>query len=213
MRTGAIILCGGRSTRMGRDKATLPFGPETMLERMVRIVGTVVDPARIVVVAALGQPLPALPSKIRVVRDRTPDCGPLEGLAAGLSALAREAEVVFATSCDSPLLLPAFVTAMLDRIAGGDWLIAAPQGDEYAHPLAAAYRLEVLPQVERLLAADRRSLQGLLDSVPTRRVPLAELREADPALANLQNINTPEAYEAALLAAGFTAVSDPLRGT
>lgn len=213
MRTGAIILCGGRSTRMGRDKATLPFGPETMLERMIRIVGTVVDPARVVVVAAPGQPLPALPSGVRIVRDRTPDCGPLEGLATGLAALHGLADSVFATSCDSPLLVPAFVTAMLDRLAAGDWLIAAPQGEEYAHPLAAAYRLEVLPQVETRLAADQRSLQGLLDSVPTLRVPQTELRGADPALASLLNINTPEAYDEALLAVGFTAVSDSLRGT
>ncbi len=213
MRTGAIILCGGRSTRMGRDKGTLPFGPETMLERMIRIVSAVVDPARIVVVAAPGQPLPTLPSGIRIVRDRTPDCGPLEGLATGLAALQELADFVFATSCDSPLLVPAFVTAMLDQLAGGDWLVAAPQGPEYAHPLAAAYRLDVLPQVERLLAAGRRSLQGLLDSVPTLRVPLAELQGADPALVSLHNINTPEAYQAALRAAGFTAVSDPLRGT
>ena len=213
MRTGAIILCGGRSTRMGRDKATLPFGLETMLERMVRIVNTVVDPARIVVVAATGQPLPALPSEIRIVRDRTPDCGPLEGLAAGLAALEREAEAVFATSCDSPLLLPEFVTAMLGWLDGVDWRIAAPQGELYAHPLAAAYRLEVLPQVERLLAEGRRSLQGLLDSVPTLRVPLADLRSVDPTLASLKNINTPGVYKEALLAAGFAAVSDLLHGT
>ena len=61
-----IVLCGGKSTRMGVPKATLPFGPETMLQRVVRLLGTVVSP--IVVVAARGQELaPELP---RARRDR-----------------------------------------------------------------------------------------------------------------------------------------------
>jgi len=56
MIAGGIVLCGGKSTRMGVPKATLPFGPETMLQRVVRLLGTVVSP--VVVVAAQGQPLP-----------------------------------------------------------------------------------------------------------------------------------------------------------
>jgi len=203
MRTGAIILCGGRSTRMGRDKASLPFGPETMLERMVRLVGESVAPARIVVVASPDQPLPLLPAPVRVTLDRTPDAGPLEGLAAGLAALGGLADAAFATSCDAPLLVPAFITRMFELLDGGDWQIAAPQGEEYAHPLGAAYRLSVFPEAERLLAEDRRSLQGLLASVPTRRVPLADLQDIDQELASLKNVNTPEAYDAALRAAGF----------
>ena len=56
---GGIVLCGGKSTRMGVAKAVLPFGPETMLQRVVRLLGTVVAP--IVVVAARDQELPPLP--------------------------------------------------------------------------------------------------------------------------------------------------------
>ena len=52
MTNAGIILCGGRSTRMGRDKATLPFGPELMLQRVVRLLGEAVQ--RIVIVAATG---------------------------------------------------------------------------------------------------------------------------------------------------------------
>ena len=56
------MLCGGKSTRMGEPKATLPFGPETMLQRVVRLLGTVVSP--IVAVAAREQVLPALPADV-----------------------------------------------------------------------------------------------------------------------------------------------------
>ena len=67
MNTGGIILCGGKSTRMGSPKAWLPFGPETMLQRVVRLLGTVVSP--IVAVAAPEQSLPELPAEVIVTRD------------------------------------------------------------------------------------------------------------------------------------------------
>src|SRR3712207_5253303 len=75
---GGIVLCGGRSSRMGQAKAWLPFGPELMLQRVVRLLGQAVQP--IVVVAAEGQDLPPLPPKTEVVRDAVSDRGPLEGL-------------------------------------------------------------------------------------------------------------------------------------
>ncbi len=71
---GGIVLCGGKSTRMGVAKATLPFGPETMLQRVVRLLGTVVSP--IVVVAAREQELPALPAEVIVTRDEREAPGP-----------------------------------------------------------------------------------------------------------------------------------------
>src|SRR5436309_2393107 len=86
---GGIILAGGKSSRMGLPKATLPFGPELMLQRVVRLLSAVVNP--IVVVAAPGQELPALPSDVLVTRDEREARGPLEGLFAGLSALASHA--------------------------------------------------------------------------------------------------------------------------
>ena len=63
MTTGGIVLCGGRSERMGRPKVMLPFGPETMLQRVVRLVGAVGGP--VVAVAAAGQELPELDAAIR----------------------------------------------------------------------------------------------------------------------------------------------------
>ncbi len=87
MATGqaGIVLCGGKSSRMGTSKALLPFGPETMLQRVVRLLGEIVSP--IVVVAALDQELPELPGSVIVTRDENEGRGPLEGLRAGLKAL------------------------------------------------------------------------------------------------------------------------------
>ena len=79
-RTAGVVLCGGQSSRMGRPKAWLPFGGEVMLVRVVRLLGEVVSP--LVVVAAPGQDVPALPADVAVVRDPERGRGPLQGLAA-----------------------------------------------------------------------------------------------------------------------------------
>jgi molybdopterin-guanine dinucleotide biosynthesis protein A len=201
LRRGAIVLCGGRSTRMGRDKASLPFGPETMLGRVVRLLGEVVETRRIVVVAARDQALPPLPPEVVVARDGHDDCGPLEGLAAGLRAIGDRADIVYATSCDVPLLVPAFVGRMFDHLGAHE--IAVPRDTTFTHPLAAVYRTTVLARAERLLAADRRKLRLLLDEANVREVPVAALRDVDPTLGTLENLNTPEDYRAALDAAGL----------
>ncbi|HUQ68094.1 MAG TPA: molybdenum cofactor guanylyltransferase [Planctomycetaceae bacterium] len=201
MQTGAIVLCGGRSSRMGRDKATLPFGPEVMLQRVVRLLNEVVPAGHIVIVAAVEQVLPELPAGVTIARDSRPQRGPLEGLAAGLQALPTGIEAVYATSCDVPLMVPAFVARMFAEL--GDCDIAVPRDAEHHHPLAAVYRTSVLSRVERLLEGDRLRPRFLFDEARTREVPVDELRDVDPELRTLMNLNTPEDYRAALAAAGF----------
>ena len=142
MTAGGIVLCGGKSTRMGVPKATLPFGPETMLQRVVRLLGTVVSP--IVVVAAREQSLPPLPDEVAVTRDEREQRGPLEGLRAGLKALPNFVEVAYITSCDVPLLEPAFVERMVELL--GDHDIAVMEIDGFPHPLSAVYRRDTLPR-------------------------------------------------------------------
>ncbi len=208
MKRGAIVLCGGQSTRMGSSKAMLPFGPERMLQRVVRLVGEVVPRENIVVVAAEGQELPPLPDEITVTRDRQPHRGPLEGLACGLAALAEKADAVYATSCDVPLIVPAFIQRMFELVAGHD--IAVPKEEKFHHPLAAVYRTSVLPQVEELLAADRLRPVFLFEQCQTREVAVDELLVADPQLKSLRNVNQPADYASALQEAGFD-LSDDIR--
>ena len=198
MQAAGIVLCGGKSTRMGSPKALLRFGAETMLQRVVRLLATVVSP--IVVVAAPEQSLPALPDVI-VTRDEQESRGPLEGLRAGLKGLPAASEIAYVTSCDVPLLVPGFVRQMIDLL--GDHDIAVMDIDGFPHPLSAVYRRTTLPHVEALLAHDRLRPVFLFDAVRTRRVQPAEMVSADPELLTLRNLNTREDYLAALSYAGL----------
>jgi molybdenum cofactor guanylyltransferase len=200
---GGIVLCGGRSTRMGSSKALLAFGAETMLQRVVRLLSTVVSP--IVVVAAPRQPLPELPADVTVTRDEQEGRGPLEGLRAGLKGLPSSVEVAYVTSCDVPLLVPDFVRRLLVLV--GDYDIAVIEIDGFLHPLSAVYRRDTLPSVEALLARDQLRPAFLFESTRTRRVGPAEMVSADPDLLTLRNLNTREDYLDALAAAGLTGES------
>jgi molybdopterin-guanine dinucleotide biosynthesis protein A len=204
MSAGAIVLCGGKSTRMGTPKALLPFGPETMLQRVVRLLADVVSV--IVVVAAADQPLPELPRHAIITRDEQKGRGPLEGLRAGLKALPTDVEAAYVTSCDVPLLEPAFVREMLDLANGFD--IAVMEIDGFPHPLSAVYRRAVLSHVEELLAANRLRPVFLFDRVKTRRIRPDEIT-TDPELRTLRNLNTREEYEQALVDAGISSTSVP----
>lgn len=197
--TGGVVLCGGLSTRMGTSKAMLPFGPETMLQRVVRLLGTVVSP--IVVVAAQTQELPALPAGIIVTHDEREARGPLEGIRAGLKALPSHVDAAYITSCDVPLLVPAFVQKMVELAEGYD--IVVTEIDGFAHPLSAIYRRTALPHADALLAEDQLRVSHLFGRVRTRRVPTSEMTGVDPELETLRNLNTQDDYVAALAAAGY----------
>src|SRR5439155_13587628 len=191
---GGIVLCGGQSQRMGRPKAWLPFGGELMLPRVVRLLGQAVRP--LVVVAAPDQEVPPLPDDVTVVRDEEKGRGPLQGLAAGLDALAGRAAAAYLSSCDVPFLRPAFVRRLVELL--GAHAICVPRAGGYHHPLAAVYRLGVAEAVRRLLAEDRLRPFFLFEAVPTRVVEPAELADVDATLQTLRNLNTPQEYEVAL---------------
>lgn len=200
VRVGGIVLCGGLSSRMGLPKATLPVGSETMLGRVVRIVDQVVSP--IVVVAAPGQTVPRLAQNPQVVHDRTVGRGPLAGLEAGLEAITGHADAVYATSCDVPLLRTAFVNQLVSLLEDHD--VVVPVDGKFYHPLAAVYRVGVLAEVTDLLAQDQLRPRFLFDRVRTRTVDVAELREVDPELDSLTNLNHPHDYAAALEKLGLS---------
>jgi len=202
---GAVILCGGRSRRMGRAKAWLPFGPEVMLQRIVRRIGQVAEP--IVVVAAPDQDLPDLPGPVTIVRDPVADRGPLQGLAAGLAALPDRVELAYASATDVPFLEPAWIAQLARLIEDHD--LAIPEVGGYLHPLAALYRRgTVLPAVEALLAADRLRPVFLLEVLRARVLDAGAMAEVDPGLGTLRNLNTPEEYRDALRDAGFSIGGD-----
>lgn len=198
MNVGGVVLCGGESRRMGRPKALLPFAGEPLVARVARLVGQAVGPP-LVVVAAAGQELPPLPLGALAARDRRPGLGPLEAIAAGLTALAGihpPPEAALVVSCDAPLLSPAFARRIVSLL--GEHQAAAPRIDGLWRPLAAVYRLSALPVMERMLAADQRRMSDLLERLSAREISAAELQDVDPELRSLVNVNRPEEYARAL---------------
>ena len=206
MNCGGIVLCGGKSSRMGLPKALLPFGPELLLQRVVRLLGQAVMP--IVVVAAADQELPDLPGEVQIARDREVYRGPLAGIAGGLAALSQRVDAAFATSCEVRCLSPALVCRVVEQL--GDAYVAVPRALGFQHPLAAVYRTRVRPHVEALLAADRLRPVFLFERVRTRELEAEELLDVDPGLRSLSNLNHPADYLAALAEAGFAAPPDDL---
>jgi molybdenum cofactor guanylyltransferase len=198
----AVVLCGGESRRMGRPKAWLPFGQEFMLQRVVRLVGTVAR--SIVVVAAPDQEIPEIPADVTLVRDPVSRRGPLQGLAAGLGALADSVELAYATATDVPFLEPCWLTRLAELSDGYDLVIPFVGG--FHHPLAALYRPSaVLPAIGGLLKEDRLRPVFLVEAVKTRIVDETEMRSVDSELQTLRNLNFPEDYQRALQDAGLGA--------
>ena len=193
MTRGAIILCGGQSARMGQDKALLPIGDgETMLQRVVDRVSQAVPAERIVCVAARDQALPSLPASVRVVRDPVPHLGPLAGLMAGLGAV-QDARDVFVAGCDVPLLVPAVVERLFDRLDRHE--IVAPRDARRWYPLHAVYQVSVRARVQDLLELPRRSLVALIEASDTQALSLDEFRDVDPQLHSFAPCNTRLEYE------------------
>lgn len=197
---GGVVLCGGKSSRMGRPKLSLPFGSELMLPRVVRIMSEVVLP--IVVVAATGQDLPELPSNVRIVRDEQEYLGPLAGIELGLRALQESGvEAAYVSSCDVPLLQTAFIAEMIRRL--GTHELAVPREGEFHHPLAGVYRVSLVERVRCLVAEQRLRPLFLIQQSDSVEVPVNELRGVDPELQSLRNVNRPEDYAAVLQLAGL----------
>jgi molybdopterin-guanine dinucleotide biosynthesis protein A len=200
MGEAALVLCGGFSRRMGRDKWSLPFGGETLLARTVRLVGEVVD--EVWVVAREGQDLPA---GFRVARDPAQGDGPLAGLAAGLAAM--RAERAFLTSCDVPFLRPALVRRLFDLARGH--AAAVPFVHGHHMTTAAVYGRGALPVARRLLGERRLRPLFLAEELKARSVTEAELSDVDPGLESFRNCNTPQEYWSALRDAGVVGEVDP----
>lgn len=195
-----IVLAGGRSSRMGTAKASLAWDGTTLLHRVVEAVGGAVD--RVLVVRSLGQPLPALPHRVSVIDDDHPDRGPLQGMLAGLRAVEEADAVAFVCATDMPLLQPAFVARVLACLPP-DTDAAVPRIEAACHPLAAAYRVCLAPEIASMLEAGDRRLMGLLERsrvewLDARRLlDDPKLASADPRLDSLLNLNTPSDYAAA----------------
>jgi molybdopterin-guanine dinucleotide biosynthesis protein A len=183
---------------MGRDKATLPFGNETLLARVVRTARMVVDD-----VVLVGESDAAWPDGVRVVRDPVEGLGPLAGLATGLSVAHGDHALLLA--CDMPLLVPAVLRRLLESL--GDAEACVPLVDTVPMTTCAVYARSVLPRAQVQLASSTRSLRALLTNASVRWMTEEQVRELDPELLSFWDCDTPERYRAALLKAGLPSAS------
>lgn len=194
MGESAIVLCGGRSTRMGRDKARLAFGDETLLGRVVRLVRDVADD--VVLVAREGQLLPA---GFEAVRDSAEGLGPLAGIAVGLGAI--RGERAFVAACDMPLLRPALARRLFELSEGVEACVPVVEG--YPVPTCAVYGRSAAARAGELVALRELRPRTFLEGLRTRFVAEDELRDVDPELLSFLDCDDEQAYRKALRAAGL----------
>jgi molybdopterin-guanine dinucleotide biosynthesis protein A len=206
----AIILAGGESKRMGRDKAALPFNGETLLQRVIACV----QPLFVQTLVSVRQPRAdvALPQ----ICDMQADSGPLAGLVSTLESVTTP--WVFVVACDMP-----FVTAkVVERLAefrsqltplslsqegsglassekwrSGEAQAVVPMIDGYPQPLTAFYARAALDEMRASLAAGDKSLRGMLQRLNVCYVSEAALRDCDPQLRSFFDLDTPQDYLAA----------------
>jgi molybdenum cofactor guanylyltransferase len=199
--SAGVVLAGGRSSRMGTPKAALEWHGSTLLRRTVGILARATG-GPVVVVRAPGQELPALPPEVEIISDPREGKGPVQGLAAGLGALAGRADVAFVSSTDMPFLHPAFVRRVLRAVyEGAD--VGLPVARGYPQPLAAAYRTKLASLAEQLIIAERLRPAFLFEQCAVTRLDEKSLKDdpvlaaLDPGLDSVVNINEPDEYRTA----------------
>jgi molybdenum cofactor guanylyltransferase len=185
-----IILAGGRSQRMGTNKALLPLpgqASETFLAHLVSTLSPLCAELLIVARDPAQFAHVALP-ETRLVFDEKPGGGPLMGLYSGLNAM--QATTALVVAVDMPFVQPALLAFLLDCYKQ-DTLIV-PRVEGIPQVLLALYPRSILPQIETLLQQKKRAPRALLEIAPVHYIEEAQLRQVDPQLRSFIGINTPE---------------------
>ena len=175
------ILCGGKSSRMGRDKKNLDWHGEPLIRHMLRGFPDCDD-----LFLAANEETRDLPYGVRTVNDQYPGCGPLAGLHASL--LSMKHDVLFAVSCDAPLIDRRTAEILCSEL--GAHTAAVPKtADGRVHPLAALYRREAIEAAERQLSQGKYKLRDFLAELDVAYVPGTILPYG---VLTLSNLNAPE---------------------
>jgi molybdopterin-guanine dinucleotide biosynthesis protein A len=186
-----VVLAGGESRRMGRDKASLTVCGRQLLRTVVERLAAVTDEVIVASSRHHREEWPRLPATF--VEDETPGGGPLAGLQAGLRAARRDH--VLLVACDMPFLSLPLLRALRDHRPECDAFV--PRVGSRWQPLHGIYSRSCLAAIDRLLLQDRASLHELLSAVQTRVVPPHLLRLYDPEGLSFFNLNYPTDCELA----------------
>jgi molybdopterin-guanine dinucleotide biosynthesis protein A len=187
---GAIVLCGGKSTRLGIDKTQLIFHGQTFLERVVSQVEKVCHPVILVGDADFSQH--QLPPNVQWATDENPNCGPLEGIRVGLAKLAPQVDFAFVTSCDVPLIDPQLIRFLFHKIS--DHQAVVPVSEKRIFGMTAVYRTKLHGRIDQRIQSGQLRVSELATSFPTHQIPVNLLREIDPNLDSMTNINSAVDY-------------------
>ncbi len=191
-----FVLAGGASRRMGRDKAKLLLGDETMVERQLRLLRSVCrsavvlgPPANLAGITSAGSPLPCWP-------DELPGRGPLGGLYTGLRRTRTDFNLFL--SCDLPFMETPFLHMLCQRALECRADVTVPESRDHGRePLCAVYRRRALAAIRKSLAAAEYKVDRFFSRVRCEVVPWSEIARAGFAPRIFANMNTPEDYEAA----------------
>jgi molybdopterin-guanine dinucleotide biosynthesis protein A len=186
-----FVVAGGKSRRMGADKALLPWEGSTLLDHAVARLRAVCDE----VVVLPGAEPRYTDRGVPVVVDRDPDAGALGGVASGLEAVP-DGRGLF-LGVDLPFVPIALLRHLLALAEGWDAVVpASPQGPE---PLCAVYTSACREPVRRALTEGRLKMTAFWSDVRVRVVPPEELRPFGDPSSLFRNLNTPDDYERARL--------------
>lgn len=173
-----FVLVGGRSSRMGRDKAMLPLRGRTMVEAVAAAVAAATGS-----VILIGDPLRYQALGFHVIADERPGLGPLGGIATALSNTSEQWNLI--TACDMPNLTAPFLQSLLAAAGRGDADCLLPEWNQMPEPLCAVYHVRCLPTIRE--AIDRGVLK-VIDALARLRIT----RLNSPEISYFQNVNTPE---------------------
>ncbi len=185
----AFILAGGKSTRMGTDKAFVEYDGRTLLARALDLARSMTPDVRIV-----GSPEKFAPFA-PVVEDIFRECGPLGGIHAALRTSLTELNVMLAV--DTPFVSWAFLQYLISQARSAPGAAAVvPRDESGSQPLCAIYRRQFADAAEAALRAGRNRIDILFATVPTRVIEPQELEAAGFSRSIFRNLNTPEELEA-----------------
>ncbi len=184
-----FVLAGGKSTRMGRDKAALSLNGRTLLETALAAVRPVVNEVFI-----LGPREPYC-NFAPVVADIFPGCGPLSGIHAALAQTKTEFNLMIAV--DTPFLSAGLLRYLAERALAARAVVTAPEINGYPQPLCAVYSQDFLPIAERALRAGAYKIVPLFPNGGTLVIRETELARVAFTAEMFENLNTPEDLERA----------------
>ncbi|HEX9976232.1 MAG TPA: molybdenum cofactor guanylyltransferase [Dehalococcoidales bacterium] len=206
MKTTAIILCGGKNLRLGRNKALEVIGGKTLIERVMERLRPLAS--QILVVTSKEKfSLPAT-DQAEILVDIYPEKGPLGGIYTALIAARFTPSIVAA--CDMPFLSTELLGYMLELSPGFDAVVPR-LAHGMVEPLHAIYAKNCLPKIKARLENNQLAITPLLKELRVRYVEKAECRRFDPTLLSFFNINYPSDLEEAnrLLSQSLTARPKP----